>query len=91
MELIERIKQKLTAAFSPEKLEIIDHSEQHAGHRGSSGGAHMVVMLVSDAFDGQSEVARQRKVFSVLADEMKHDIHALSIDAKTPGEYNEKN
>ena len=42
--------------------------------------------VVSDRFEGLTRVARQRLVYGALADELKTDIHALAIEAKTPAE-----
>lgn len=66
-----------------------DDSFLHAGHEGAkSGGGHYAVVLVSDAFAGQSRVQRQRTVYSLLADLFQEKrIHALSIVAKTSAEY----
>jgi stress-induced morphogen len=33
-----------------------------------------------------NRVARQRRVHDILADELRTRVHALSIDAKAPGE-----
>ncbi len=42
--------------------------------------------LHSDAFAGETRVARQRMVYAVLADEMRDRVHALRMDLKTPAE-----
>jgi BolA protein len=82
------IRQKLTAAFSPTRLDIVDDSHRHAGHAGArpEGESHFTVTIVSAAFAGQSRVARQRMVYDILAGELKSDVHALSLVTKTPGE-----
>jgi len=82
------IRQKLTAAFSPTRLDIVDESHRHAGHAGArpEGESHFTVTIVSAAFAGQSRVARQRMVYDILAGELKNDVHALSLVTKTPEE-----
>ena len=82
------IRQKLTAALSPTRLDILDDSHRHAGHAGArpEGESHFTVTIVSAAFAGQSRVARQRMVYDILAGELKNDVHALSLVTKTPGE-----
>ena len=82
------IRRKLTAAFSPTRLDITDDSHRHAGHAGArpEGESHFTVTIVSAAFAGQSRVARQRMVYDILAGELKSDVHALSLVTKTPGE-----
>lgn len=55
-------------------------------------GRHFEAIVVSSSFEGMSLLARQRKVFSTLGDNIHNgNIHALSIKAKTPTEWqNEK-
>jgi BolA protein len=79
----ERIAQKLTAAFSPRQLEIVDESHKHAGHAGSrpGGETHFQVRIVADAFQGKSLLDRHRLVNEALAQELAGPVHALSIMA----------
>ncbi|MBP2161562.1 stress-induced morphogen [Asticcacaulis solisilvae] len=44
------------------------------------------MLIVSSAFEGLSRVARQRRVNTILAEELAGPVHALSIQAKTPAE-----
>jgi BolA protein len=86
----ERMTAKLTAAFAPTGLEIVDDSHRHAGHAGDNpdggGETHFKVSLTSAAFAGQSRVARHRMVHDVLAPELRERIHALELKLKSPGE-----
>ena len=84
----DRIAAKLTAAFAPERLEVIDDSESHRGHAGHSGSgeSHFTVEIESPLFAGQNRVARQRAVNTALGDLMRERIHALAIKARAPGE-----
>jgi BolA protein len=92
MRVADSIRRKLTAAFAPQSLEVVDESHRHAGHAGatrddgSQGETHFHVRLVSAAFDRVSRVERQRRVYAVLADELKGPVHALSVSALTPSE-----
>ena len=81
---IDRILERLTAAFSPTSLVILDESHKHAGHAAAKGGGHFIVAIVSDAFTGQGALQRHRMVFRALGELMQGEIHALSIKAKTP-------
>jgi BolA protein len=75
------------AALQPQSLEIIDDSAKHAGHAGAmDGGSHYRMIIVSSLFDGKQPIARHRMVYAALGDMMKHDIHAMNIDARTPAE-----
>ena len=80
------IMQKLTDAFTPAVLEVIDESHKHAGHVGArpEGETHFKVIIEANAFDGKSLVQRHRLVNAALADLLADRVHALSISAKPP-------
>ncbi|HEY7742218.1 MAG TPA: BolA family protein [Burkholderiales bacterium] len=86
MSVAERIEQKL-AALEPETLELVDESAAHAGHAGArSGGGHYRLTIVARAFDGKPAQQRHRMVYEALGPMMRHEIHALAIQAYAPGE-----
>ena len=86
-ERVEMIRQRLTEALQPEDLEIQDDSARHAGHEGAKGGGgHFNVRIISPAFAGRNLLERHRMVYDALGDAMQSEIHALSIQAKTPDE-----
>ena len=80
------VRERLTEALAPEKLEIVDQSAAHAGHASSGGAGHYVVEIVSAAFEGKNLVARHRLVYAALGELMQHEIHAVSMTVKSPGE-----
>ena len=89
------IRRKLSESFAPSRLEIEDDSGRHAGHHheggvdGRAGGeSHFNLTIVSEAFRGQSRVARQRAINGALKTELAGPVHALSIHALTPEEDN---
>jgi BolA protein len=88
MSVANHIRQKLSANFAPEQLIVVDESARHAGHSGArpGGETHFDVRIVSRSFEGVSRVERQRRVYAVLADEMKAQVHALSLTTLTPAE-----
>lgn len=85
------IKEKLTTAFNPSHLEVIDESHKHAGHAGArahaadhgSGESHFHVVIRSEAFEGMNRLAKHRAVLEALSEEMPQ-IHAFSLDAALP-------
>jgi BolA protein len=79
-----RIIEKLTSAFSPELLDVVDDSESHRGHGGFREGeqTHFNVKMRAAAFDGKSRVAAQRMVMSELKPEFALGLHALALDVK---------
>lgn len=84
---ISMIKERLRNALSPQSIEVIDESAQHAGHAGAqSGGGHYALTIVAQQFTGQNLVQRHRMVYAALGDAMRQEIHALSIHAYAPDE-----
>ena len=88
MTMADTIRRKLTEAFAPTRLEIVDDSHRHAGHAGAreGGETHYTVEIVSPAFVGKSRVDRQRLVYAALDAELKARVHALALRTLTPDE-----
>jgi len=82
------IMNKLTAAFAPERLDVVDESHQHVGHAGHrpGGETHFRVYIMAQAFKGKSRLERHRMVNETLSGELKGGVHALAIHASAPGE-----
>lgn len=84
---VARIRLALEQNLKPVRLEIVDESEQHRGHAGAqTGKGHFRVILAAAKFSGHTLLARHRLVYAALGDLLQTDIHALSIDAKSPEE-----
>lgn len=86
--MTDTIEEKLTKAYAPSRLSVIDESHLHAGHNeaAKSGGTHFRVYMVAAAFDGMSRLERQRQVLALLEDELAGPVHALALKLKTPEE-----
>ena len=81
------IRDAIESALQPQSLDVHDESHLHAGHAGARDGrGHFRVAVVSSAFEGLASLARHRAVYAAVGRLMETDIHALSIDARTPGE-----
>ena len=82
------IRNKLTEAFAPQALEVVNDSHRHAGHAGSpgTGESHFTIKVVSAAFAGKSRLERHRMVNQALAAELAGKIHALAVTALAPDE-----
>lgn len=85
----DKLETLLQQQFAPAHLDVIDDSAKHAGHAGArpEGETHFRVTIVSDAFMGESRVARQRRIFAALGDLMETRIHALQLKALTVDEF----
>jgi BolA protein len=82
------ITKKLSEAFVPESLDVVDESHLHEGHAGHrpGGETHFRVYIVSQAFDGKTRIDRHRMVNKLLASELAGPVHALALHAYAPGE-----
>ena len=82
------IREKLVRALQPTRLDVVNESHLHAGHRGSpgTGESHFRVLIVSPLFAGKSRLQRHRLVNEALAAELKGQIHALALEAYAPEE-----
>ena len=88
MNIEQKMREKLIVALEPVRLDIVNESELHAGHRSSpgSGDSHFRILIVSPVFEGRSRVDRHRIVNELLADELRGKIHALALRTYAPGE-----
>jgi len=80
---------RLNSALAPTRIELTDDSEKHRGHggyRGEGGESHFFLRIESAAFAGLGRVARQRLVYKALGDLMHHQVHALAMETRAPGE-----
>ena len=86
MTAADRITVRLTEAFQPASLNVVDESHLHKGHAGHrpEGETHFRVRIAAEAFRGISRVQAHRLVNAALADEFARGLHALAIEAKAP-------
>jgi BolA family transcriptional regulator, general stress-responsive regulator len=82
------IAEKLTKAFAPASLDVVDESDRHTGHAGhrEGGETHFRVHIVAEAFRGKSRLERHRMINETLVGELEGGVHALAIHASAPGE-----
>ena len=88
MRTADLITQKLTEAFAPQNLKVLDESHQHEGHAGHrpGGQTHFRVYIVSESFKGKTRLERHRMINAALSGELAGSVHALAIHAAAPGE-----
>ena len=82
MTMQERIADRLTQAFAPDRLEVVNESHRHAGHSGDdgSGESHFAVTIRAPAFRALSRIERHRAVHAALGPEIARAVHALALD-----------
>lgn len=81
MAVKDEIEDRLTAAFHPSVLEVVNESHKHAGHSGDdgSGASHFHITIRAEVFREMSRVARHRAVQAALGD-LNQRVHALALD-----------
>ncbi len=81
MTMEQELRTRLAAAFTPERLEVINDSHKHAGHSGDdgSGESHFSVLIRAQSLAAMPRVARHRAVHAALGD-LNTRIHALALD-----------
>ena len=83
----QQVEEALREAISPlESLVVRNDSHLHAGHAGAREGSHLTVQIVAPCMAGLNRVARHRLVYDALRHLMPQGIHALAIEARSPGE-----
>lgn len=82
------MREKLMSELQPTRLDIVNESHMHAGHRSSpgTGESHFRVFIVSQRFVGKTRIERHRMVNAALAELLQDRVHALAIRALTPEE-----
>mmetsp|Transcript_23451 Transcript_23451/g.34586 ORF Transcript_23451/g.34586 Transcript_23451/m.34586 type:complete len:176 (+) Transcript_23451:378-905(+) len=82
----EAINTKLNESFNPTHLEVINESHMHNVPANSE--THFKVVVVSSKFESaKGLVQRHRMINGVLSEEIRGPVHALSIVAKTPEQW----
>ena len=88
MSIENEMRLKLMEALEPTRLDLVNESMLHAGHRSSpgTGHSHFRLLVVSPRFEGLGRVASHRLINETLAEELAGPVHAIAIDAYAPGE-----
>jgi BolA family transcriptional regulator, general stress-responsive regulator len=88
MSVTGRIRENLMIGLRPTRLDVVNESELHAGHRNSpgTGESHFRILVVSEAFQGKSRIERHRLVNELLKEELAGGVHALALSTLAPGE-----
>uniref|UniRef100_A0A7S1D7D2 BolA-like protein n=1 Tax=Cyclophora tenuis TaxID=216820 RepID=A0A7S1D7D2_CYCTE len=80
------IESKLLQELSPQHLEV--RNESHMHNVPANSETHFKVFVVSDTFnEHKTPLQRHRLVNKILREELEGPVHALSIVAKTPQQW----
>jgi BolA protein len=83
------LQDKLSAELAPSHLELVNESPQHG--LAASAEKHFRVVAVSSKFVGLSRIERHRLVHTIVAEELRTHVHALSVQAYSADEWAKKN
>jgi acid stress-induced BolA-like protein IbaG/YrbA len=77
--------------MDPDEIgKLIDAAFDGATVKVSGDGAHFEALVVASEFEGLRTLARHQLVYKSLGELVGNEIHALSIKALTPGEWQEQ-
>jgi stress-induced morphogen len=86
------IKERLESKINAVSLSIEDQGYMHKGHTAHKAGMmHIWVEIVSDDFIDLNPIQRHQLVYGILGDELKGDLHALSLSLMTSKELEANN
>ena len=76
----EEIIEKLKKNFEIDKIDIVDNSHKHKGHKFYSPEKfHLHIKIQSTYLNSLSRVNAQKMIMKTLQDDLKTKIHALEI------------
>ena len=79
-ELIAIVKKKLQSQINIENIIIEDKSFLHKNHKGNQKGKfHLKINIKSEELKEMSKIENNKKVFKVLEEELKNNIHSIQI------------
>ncbi len=91
----ELISEIITAKLESVLVEIQDQSDRHKNHSGRKqapiDSGHYDLLVVSPKFENLSLIQCHRLIYGALAEQMETKIHALSIRAYSPKQWEELN
>jgi len=80
-----RIRTRLDEALQPVHVQLVNESGSHSVAPGSE--THWNLVVVSAAFEGRRLLHRHRAVYAALGEELRAGIHALTMKALAPDEW----
>ena len=82
-----KIEELIKSKINISKISLIDFTENHENHKNYDGGGHFEAVIISDDFKGLSLLERHKKIYSILGNLMKNEIHAFSMKTYTSAEF----
>ena len=84
MTIEESLRAKVMEQLRPVYLQIENESHLHSG---ADSQTHFRLLVVSEVFEGKSRIDRQRLINDLFLQERQLGLHALTMRALTPSEW----
>ena len=79
-QLIEIVKTKLNKCIACDKIEIEDKTFLHKNHAGHENNKfHLKIRIESDELKNLNKIKSNKKIYKILSEELKNNIHSLQI------------
>ena len=83
VDFLHEVKKKIINEINPEEISLIDNSYLHSKHKSfDKNKYHLKLIIRSNKLNKINKIEAHKVIFSVLAEEMKNNIHALEIEIK---------
>ena len=83
VDFLHEVKKKIINKINPEEISLIDNSYLHSKHKSfDKNKYHLKLIIRSNKLNKINKIEAHKVIFSVLAEEMKNNIHALEIEIK---------
>tara|TARA_S200000501_G_scaffold67662_1_gene59262 strand:+ start:274 stop:534 length:261 start_codon:yes stop_codon:yes gene_type:complete len=80
IDLIAIVKKKIKAKILIEDIEVEDKSFLHKNHSGNQPDKfHLKIKIKSNELKKMGRINSNKRIYSILNEEMKHSIHSLQI------------
>tara|TARA_B100000586_G_scaffold270071_1_gene251493 strand:+ start:148 stop:402 length:255 start_codon:yes stop_codon:yes gene_type:complete len=77
---IKVIEKKIKDAIQVKKIEIIDNSFKHKGHKSfSKNKLHLKIVIESEYLKSLNRVQAHKEIMKILKEDLKEKIHALEL------------
>ena len=79
--IYDEIKKKITNEINLQNIILIDNSSLHKKHKSFDVNKfHFKIIIESKELKKMRKIEAHKKIFSILKEEMKNNIHALEIE-----------
>ena len=82
-----KIEELIKSKINISKISLVDFTKNHEKHQNYEGGGHFEAVIISDDFENLSLLERHKKIYEILGDLMKNEIHAFSMKTYTNKEF----